>query len=263
MNALSSGPMSWNIPFGGFSRAEVFETNKIIEEVDTDRPNVFLLLEGFIAATRATCDDRVQALRLFVPGDLVNIEAALHGKPSYNSCAVTSCLVARFPAVLLRREMDAHHELFSYISQCFHYQNLLFQERIVSLGVRKATERLAHYCCEFEERMEAVGLVHHGICPFPCSQRVLSELLGLSLVTTNRSLQELRRQKLLTIGSCRLQILNRPALYEAACFSPGLLPAPFTSPIGPNGELSRADKVLPWSSVALAKGDEESAQCSL
>ena len=54
----------------------------------------------------------------------------------------------------------------------------------------------------------------------PLTQNDLADLLGLSVVHTNRNLQELRRASLVDFSRGRLRILDRPGLERMADFDP-------------------------------------------
>ena len=60
-------------------------------------------------------------------------------------------------------------------------------------------------------------------CTLPLTQVELAETLGLSSVHVNRTLQELRRQKLIALDDGKLTIQNLQALEELAFFNPDYL----------------------------------------
>ena len=64
------------------------------------------------------------------------------------------------------------------------------------MGRRNALGQLAHLLCELYLRLEVVGLAKDGQMRLHLSQLVLADVLGLSAVHVNRTLQSLRRQGL-------------------------------------------------------------------
>jgi len=60
-------------------------------------------------------------------------------------------------------------------------------------------------------------------CTLPLTQVELAETLGLSSVHVNRTLQELRRQKLIKLESGTLTIEDLDALKEVSFFNPDYL----------------------------------------
>jgi CRP-like cAMP-binding protein len=98
-------------------------------------------------------------------------------------------------------------------------EEAIAREWIVNVGQRNALERTAHLFCELLYRFRAVGLNQGLSCTLPLTQVELAETLGLSAVHVNRTLQELRRQKLITLDDGRLTIQNLRILEELSFFN--------------------------------------------
>ena len=94
---------------------------------------------------------------------------------------------------------------------------------MVNLGQRSAYERLAHLLCELFFRLQAVGLTNANSCTLPVTQGDLGDTLGLTLVHTNRMLQDLRRDGLVELKGKHLTILDLSALQRVALFNPSYL----------------------------------------
>lgn len=77
--------------------------------------------------------------------------------------------------------------------------------------------------CELHVRLGIVGKTDGDSFPFPLTQRELSECLGLTVVHVNRTLQELRRKKLIETGNRQVTILDRLRLEALAEFDPSYL----------------------------------------
>jgi CRP-like cAMP-binding protein len=72
-------------------------------------------------------------------------------------------------------------------------------------------------------RLGAVGLVDNYACEFPITQSELADATGLSAVHVNRSVQDLRRNGLISLKGTELQIPDWPALKAAGDFDPAYL----------------------------------------
>jgi len=75
-------------------------------------------------------------------------------------------------------------------------------------------------------RLSRSGLIFILEFQFPLTQRELADLLGLSAVHVNRTLQILRGQNLVELNHRRLKVCNRVGLYEVAEFDPRYLKWP-------------------------------------
>jgi hypothetical protein len=71
--------------------------------------------------------------------------------------------------------------------------------------------------------MQAVGLADGTRCELPLTQVELADTLALSTVHVNRTLQELRRQGLVSLSSGMLEIHDFGALRSMAMFAPDYL----------------------------------------
>jgi CRP-like cAMP-binding protein len=102
-------------------------------------------------------------------------------------------------------------------------EEAIAREWLVNVGQRNALERMAHLFCELLYRFRAVGLNQGNSCTLPLTQLELAETLGLSSVHVNRTLQTLRRQKLITLEGGTLTIQDLDALKEVSFFNPDYL----------------------------------------
>ena len=97
------------------------------------------------------------------------------------------------------------------------------RELALSLGQRSAMARMAHLFCELYMRLDAVGRARSDGFDFPLTQRELAECLGLTVVHANRTIQELRRRRLVELENRQLTILDRGGLEGLAEFDPSYL----------------------------------------
>jgi CRP-like cAMP-binding protein len=95
----------------------------------------------------------------------------------------------------------------------------VFREWVVNLGRRDAKERIAHLLCELAARLASSGVVDGAIYDFPLTQEQIGDATGLTAVHTNRTLQSLRKDGLISLTSNRLTILDWDRLAEIGDFN--------------------------------------------
>ena len=98
-------------------------------------------------------------------------------------------------------------------------------DQLVRLGRSTASERVAHLLLEIADRLTLTGVGDERNFPFPPTQQVLADLLGLSMVHINRTLQQLRREKLIELKAGRFILLDRVGLIALAGYAPASIPA--------------------------------------
>ena len=91
------------------------------------------------------------------------------------------------------------------------------------MGGLAAPARAAHLFCELHIRLETVSLASSEGYDFPINQGDLADVLGLSPVHMNRTLQELRAERLIEFQQGRVSVLDRKRLERVAQFDPRYL----------------------------------------
>jgi CRP-like cAMP-binding protein len=133
--------------------------------------------------------------------------------------AIAPCKVATISPDNVLKLMHNYPTLTTALWWSTLVEEAIAREWIVNVGQRNALERMAHLFCELLYRYRAVGLNQGLSCTLPLTQVELAETLGLSSVHVNRTLQELRRQKLITLNGRTLTIQNLRALEELSLFN--------------------------------------------
>lgn len=189
-----------------------------------DRPqHVRLILSGHACRYKMLEDGRRQIMAFFLPGDLCDLRIFILRQMDHSIASVSSALLTE----LARDTVLELTERYPRITRAFWWTTLvdaaISREWTVNVGQRTATERLAHLLCELFYRLRAVGLTEANACELPITQLELADALGLSVVHTNRVLQDLRTQGLIALRNGILTIPDLDALQTVALFDPNYL----------------------------------------
>lgn len=178
------------------------------------------IISGWAARVRELRDGRRQLVQLILPGDPLAPQLQVHDQLQLVQCltmvqAVDGTAVrlaardpVKFPGIAAATELAAAQE------------RALMMEQVTRLGRQTAYERMANLFFELHYRCKAVGLVHGDSFPFPLTQESLGDLLGLSVVHVNRTLQLMRREGVIQLRQGRLTLLNQAMLATTAEFRP-------------------------------------------
>ena len=82
---------------------------------------------------------------------------------------------------------------------------------------------MAHLFCEIYTRLDLVGLTRGSSYDLPISQQELAEMLGMTPVHANRTLQQLRKQGILDFAGGLVTIHDLAALKRVAEFDASYL----------------------------------------
>ena len=185
--------------------------------------HVSLLSTGFAFGCRMLPDGRRQIVSYLIPGDLCDPRLLLLPVAGHTVSTLTTANVVLFARDTLLALIERHPRLGQALCWLALEEELIAREWLVNVGQRTALERLAHLLCEIFTRMQAVGLTDGRRCELPLTQVELADTLALSTVHLNRTLQELRRQGLVSLSSGMLEIHDFGALQSVAMFTPDYL----------------------------------------
>lgn len=184
--------------------------------------HVLVVLEGIACRFQMLADGRRQILAYLFAGDMTSPERLLVRRPG-------QALALLAPSQIAVLDRAAMTELRSRPNICMAMgrDGLVRQattaEWQVNVGVRTASERVSHLLCEIYTRFESVGLASQRAFRLPLTQLQLAESLALSAVHVNRTLMNLRRQKLVDIRDRVVTILDHGRLRQIAGFDPAYL----------------------------------------
>lgn len=174
-----------------------------------------LLLSGWAAEQVVLPDGRRQVASLILPGERVIPSPLSRGSESAALLAITPLELQYSEEPPREAELQAlRTEMGGRLSHSFR--------AIVRLGCLDAYEKTANLLLELADRM---GVGEGEAVDFPLTQELLADLLGLSQVHVNRTLQQLRRDKLIELQSGRLTILQMGPLRAAGQYRSLFLPA--------------------------------------
>lgn len=185
-----------------------------------DRPTQStLMLEGLSCRYRTLSDGRRQILALHLPGDFVDLHGFTLKEMDHSVGALIPCVVVHAPHGKLERITEEFPHLTRLLWLLTLIDSAILREWAVGLGRRSAVERLAHLFCELYLRHESVGLANDDRLPFPIRQTDLGDMLGVTPVHTNRTLQELRRLGLIAFEGTNVHLRDREELARLADFN--------------------------------------------
>lgn len=184
---------------------------------------VHVVLEGWAARVKILENGSRQIPALFLPGDVCNFDALHLGRSDCGAVALTRVTSLAFARDPFRTLLDRHRGLRDAFARMLATELAAVTQWAVCLGRRSARERMAHLLCELLTRMDAAGAARANGCAMPLTQEEMADVLGLTAVHVNRTLQALRADGLITLRDQRLTVEDKAALARAAGFDAGYL----------------------------------------
>lgn len=181
------------------------------------------LVRGWMCRTIDNNQGDRQLVSVQVPGDFVD----LHGYPLKALDHDVSTLTEVEVAVVRHADLDALVAERPALARKLWFSTLLdaaiHREWIFKLGRLPSHGRVAHFLCETELRLHAVGLSDGVRFELPLTQPDLAEVCGLTSIHVNRVLRDLRERGLVTLRDGVAELHDSAALARLGEFDPRYL----------------------------------------
>lgn len=203
-----------------FKTGEVrIDRAEIVVEQDITRGGLFTLLDGVMMRYRSLEDGRRQVVNFMFPGDLIGLQAAFGEHASHS---VEALLPSRLCVFAHRRYYDlivAQPSLGYDITWLAAKEETALEEHLVALGRRSARERVAYLAVWLLQRARGTGMADsHNRLEVTITQSQIADMLGLSLVHTNRTIKALERSGEVVWRSGSITVPDLAAAAELAHF---------------------------------------------
>lgn len=205
------------------SEVRRFEARKTIIEAGQEVEISTMLIEGMMSRY---IDDRRgmrQLVAVHVAGEFVDLHAYPMKRLDHSVGTLTPVTVGIVPHEALKAVLDPRPELarklwFSTLVDGAMHRTWLFR-----LGRLDAVGRVAHFICETNERLKAVGLSDGRSFSLDLTQTDLAEICGLTTVHINRVVRQLREAHLCVIRSSTVEVIDEVGLARRGDFDPAYL----------------------------------------
>ena len=194
----------------------------LVAEKEVPR-QVHVVLEGCCVRYKLLPDGRRQNIALMLPGDLCDMHVFLLKEMDHSIGALVPTTVALIEREQIVDISEKHPRLTRAMWWSTLQDEAILREWLLNVGRRTAFERLAHLFYEIYVRLHAVGLAGENRCEIPLTQGQLADTLGISNVHVNRSVQRLRREKLIELHGRTLTITDPDGLKALSAFDPSYL----------------------------------------
>jgi CRP-like cAMP-binding protein len=178
----------------------------------TSNGALHIVLDGWAARYTIMEDGSRFISALALPGDICDLDALRFDQLDYGVMMLSAGTVMTLP----RQRLDALFASNPAIADAFWSlalaENSVLTAWATSIGRRTAQSRLAHLLCELLVRLSVVGKADGHGYDLPLTQEHIADVLGLTNVHVNRTLQSLRSMDLVTVQHRRVTIHDWAAL---------------------------------------------------
>jgi len=183
------------------------ETYPAGKDLDLAHASPMFLLSGWACLARSLRDGRRQIIAFLLAGDGIGFDLLTRPQRGIELLTLTPLKARHAQPGLV--STDRLNRAFAAAAAEQHARLI---SHLVRLGRQTAYERMAHLLLELHQRLAEVNETRGESFHLPIKQEILADALGLSLVHVNRTLQQMRRDRLIDMRGAQLTILDRAAL---------------------------------------------------
>jgi CRP-like cAMP-binding protein len=177
-----------------------------------DRPS--FVVSGWACRAARIADGRRQLIDLHLPGDLIGYSSRPGEQARAAYVALTEVITVDAKRLLQRATENP--ELYPGVASAITKLEAEVEQRlikqIIRIGGLMARERMLDLMIELHHRLCPAGLLSESDFDMPLTQEALGELLGMSTVHVNRTLQQLRREGAFDLRNARVKGLRTSSL---------------------------------------------------
>lgn len=205
-----------------FRRRRVSKGEEIVAEGSTSN-SCCLVVTGYVHRSKVSVTGNRQIFSLHMAGDIPDLHSLHLPKMDHSLVATAPAEVALISHAAIQNVLDQSATLTALLWRDTLIDAAAFRAWMLMLGQAEAPARMAHLFCELYVRSRLVGLNRENSFALPISQIAIADMLGTSTVHANRTLQDLRLQKLVDFERGRVTVLRWRELAELGMFDSSYL----------------------------------------
>lgn len=193
-------------------RRDVRPRRDLVSPGETVRHSV-LVESGLVGRFDLMRDGARQITAIHLPGDMCDLHSVVSPTTGWGITALTSCAVIEIPHEALRRLATDRPNIGLAFWRDTTLDASILAKWVANIGRKDAGPRLAHFLCEMGVRLEQAGVSRRDRFRLELTQEQIGDILGLTSVHVNRTVQLLRAQGLI-VTAAREARGNRPMIVE-------------------------------------------------
>lgn len=194
-----------------FGTTVSFQRDREIHGQGDPADSCYRIISGCVRTVKLMEDGRRQVGEFLMAGDLLGFDALTTWV--FAAEAVSDVVLRRYPRRMVDALAESSPALTRRLRDITSVSLRLAYGRLVMLGRKTASERIASFLLEMAERLPGV---RQGVLALPMARTDIADHLGLTIETVCRVLAHLRREGAISIGRCSIAIRDAVALQEMA-----------------------------------------------
>ena len=182
-----------------------------------DRPsNAYTVYEGWLMLYKNTHDGNRQIIRFALPGEFLGYRVGPDVVHDHSAQALSPVKLCSFPIATIVSEAGQFTDLLHAIQAMNDTTMERCHSSITTIANKTAEAKVAYLLLTLFSREQAVRKTIDDCIPFPLTQEIIGDALGLTAIHVNRVMQNLRAKELIVCQNRCLEILDINGLIAVA-----------------------------------------------
>lgn len=190
----------------------------------TSSDHVHVVFEGWACRFKTTRAGARQITGFILPGDICNLDSLSPWHSGVGVRTMTTACVIRLRCTDLERLATERPSVATALMRCMSLDHAILTEWAMSLGRHSARKRVARLLCEMAQRLGGTS-GNSASFDWPMTQEQIGDALGLTAVHVNRTIGQLRADRLIVVAGRKVTIPNLSELRGEAEFDGAYLEA--------------------------------------
>lgn len=197
-------------------------------------PGLYRLRSGWACQFRKLTDGRKAIIDIYLPGDVIGLDAVLNTRPTENVAALTSITLDTMIAEDGLYGLIKHRHTALYVAWLLGQRQRRADRLLTTISSLDARGRLAVMFFDFYHRLRTQKLITSAMYNLPLTQSQIGSYLGLTVVHVSRVLALLRSQQIVNFEKHCVNILDLVQLTRLARYRVDLRPSAVVATAAPN-----------------------------
>lgn len=191
-----------------------YRKDQIVRRVGQPVEELFVVKTGWLCSFSILEDGRRQLLRLFYPGDIVDLSEVAMARANHDVKCLTPAVLCPFPKAGLEPVFATSPRLTALLFTMTVRETLALLNRIRAIGRLSAYERVCYLLLEIRDRLGMTNAVVDDGFNLPLTQSDLADLLGLTNVYVSKTISRIEGDGLIARRGSRILLKNPRKMRE-------------------------------------------------
>ncbi len=189
-----------------------FDRHDIIRRAGHTPPEIYFLIDGWVASRVESQQPRSQIVKVHLPGDIMGDSSLALDHSAETLLALNSVTLAAVPAGALAELFVRSPRFAASLFLIAQQERVWLMDRLTSVGRTSAVHRIGGLLLSLHDRLQAIDPSRPPSYELPLSQHEIGNVLGITQVHANRSIIRLEETGLIARNGRLVTIVDIPGL---------------------------------------------------